>query len=117
MPGVQTCALPICGGDPAIAHDLGGDALGQRAERATVEGDGQVGVGVAIDKAGAGDVSGGVDGLFGGGGGEVANGGDATLLDGDVAFVGGLAGAVEELGVADQEIVHGGLASCGGGFH
>lgn len=49
------------GGDAAIAHDLCGDALAQRAQRAAVEGDGQVGMRVAVYKTGAGDMALGVD--------------------------------------------------------
>ena len=49
---------------------------------------------VAVYKAGAGDMSLGVDGMPGAGVGEVADSDDTAFFDADIAFKGGLAAAI-----------------------
>ncbi len=66
--------------------------------------EGEVAVDVGVDEAGADDLAAGVEDEGGAAAGERAEGGDAAIADGEVAAEPGVAGAVEEAAVADQDV-------------
>src|SRR5262249_20205687 len=72
---------------------------------------------VDVDEPGRDDQARGVDLGLGGGLGEVADGGDAVAGDGQVGVEPGVAGAVDDLAVADDQVVRrlGGGDGGGGG--
>ena len=57
-----------------------------------------------VDESGRDGESGGIDGAGGGASGQPAHGGDFPLADGDIPDVGGVAGAIDDTAVVDQEI-------------
>jgi hypothetical protein len=92
--------------DAAVAHHHGGDPLPRRRRQQRVPGDLAVVVGVDVDPAGRHHQPIGVD-RAGGRTLDVAHVGDDAVGDGDVGGAAGLPGAVDEVAVADDEVVHG----------
>ena len=94
-------------GDAVDANELGGDSLADLGVVVGFTKDGQPGVGVEVDEAGADDASGGVDGAGGFEvGGVAAVDGNAVILDGNGGVEAGAAGAVEDLAIGDEEVEH-----------
>ena len=98
------------GGDAAVADDLGGDPLSQTAAGAAVDQERQIGVGVSVDQSGSDKAAAGVDGAACSDLSEFADAGDAAFQDGEISGKPGAAAAVDEAGVADEDIVHGGFS-------
>ena len=92
-----------------FAEDFGGDALGDFADDATVgEEEGVPGVGLDVDEARGECETTGVDAFIGGFRPERIAGGDgdnAITADADVAVVPRVPGAVDDLGVGDDDVV------------
>ena len=87
---------------PAVANDLGRDALVERADRPRVDEERVVGVAVDVDEA-RGDVEpGGVE--LHGRGGRLADRDDAVAGDPDVGDEGRAAGPVDDAAVADRDV-------------
>ena len=91
--------------DAAIPHDDGCDSVPAGGGHVGVPSGLAVVVGVDIDPAWGDEVSVGVDFAFAFLG-DIADSGDFAVKDGDIAVEGGLAGAVDDFGVADNEVVH-----------
>ena len=91
----------------AVADDLGGHPLAQLALAGAVGHQGEVGVGVDVDEAGADHAPGGVDVADRGDvGAERPDGGDPAAGDGDVTGPSGASGAVDDAGIADDQVEH-----------
>jgi hypothetical protein len=105
-------ARQVGAGAAAVARDHGGHAVGDEIARFRTFQDGALDVGVDVDEAGGDDAVAGVDYAGGRGAGEASDGRDPSGGDGDVGATPGVARAVQNAGVADEEVV---LAECGGG--
>ena len=92
-------------GAAAVSGDDGGDAIEQEIIAARIFLHAAFDVSVNIDEARGDDALAGVDGAGGGGAGEMSDGGDAAVLDGDVGALPGIATAIDDAGVADQDVV------------
>ena len=98
-------------GAAAVAGDDGGNALVEEVGGLGIEFNCAFDVGVDVDEAGGEDAVFGVDGLVGCLGGKVADGGDAARFDAEVGAEPGVSGAVDDAGIADEQI----KISCAGG--
>jgi len=98
---------PVVGGSDrfAFAGNLGGDALEYLRGKMGIDEDGGFRLAKHVDEAGGNGEAVGVDGLLRRGVGEWANGDNVAVLDGDVSAVPGGAGAIDDVAVADEEIV------------
>jgi hypothetical protein len=93
---------------PRLAHDLGGDPLGDLRETAPVHHEGQNGVALDVDKARADHEAAGVHhlgALFGRDGTGRRNRGNPVPANGDVGVDPRVAGTVDDAGVANECVV------------
>ncbi len=89
----------------AFPEDHRGDALADEALRVAIAEERVVRVVVNIDEAGRDDQARCVDGALRGFAGELADGGDAVAGKGEVGDVAGVARAVGDTAVADEDVV------------
>ena len=102
-------------GRAAFAGDLGGDALKDFGRQMRVDQDRQLGLAEHVDEARRDHHAVRVDGALGLRRAEKADGGDAAVANADIARVPGRAGAVNDVAVADDEVVRGGCGLGAGG--
>lgn len=97
---------------PAVAHELGCDALAYGALRGGVGQDRAVGVAVRVDKAGTDYLAGGVDHALRPGARQAPHGDDAVALNSHVRRVRGIPRPVGDPAVTDQDIQQGMSSFC-----
>ena len=102
-------------GRTAFAGELGGDALKDFGRQMRVHQDGQLGLAEHVNEARRDDHAVRVNGALGLRRAQKADGGDASVANADVAGVPGRAGAVNDVAVADDEVVRGGGGLGAGG--
>ncbi len=98
---------PVGTGRAAFAQDLGGDALANLALGIAVFEQREVGMRMDVNEAGCHDQTAGVNLAFAGAGRDASEGRDFVAPDGQIAVPPGIAAAIDNLAVADDQIVKG----------
>lgn len=92
--------------EPVLAYHLGGDALEQAGVDPAAGDEGEIRVAVDVDKAGADDVSAGIDPAASLPALQLADGRDPVPGDAHVGKAPGCSGAVDQPAPGDQEVEH-----------
>ena len=93
------------GDGTAFAGDFRGDPLRELAQRTIVEEERDLGLAQHVNEAGGDDAALGLDFALGMGFAQVADCGEPIAADGDVSRIPGITSAVDDVTVADDEIV------------